>query len=351
MAKSKTPIAPGGAPWLGERGPGYPLVLSCRARVARNIEGLPFPYAAGEEDLQRARSMVLDAVSRHVAEEKDWDVLFAEELSKNGLEMMAEKHITSQSFSERPEGRAVAISPGDGRSVTVNEEDHVRVHAVLPGAQFMKAWKAADGIDTIIESQVEYCFDQKVGYLTSCPSNVGTGLRMSGMLHLPALVITGEIGKTISALGQAGIYVRGLYGEGSGVAGNIFQISNRQTLGRTEEFIVSNMDMIVRQVVDNERTARKMMLREAPLDLNDRVYRSLGVVERCRRVCYYEALELISLVKLGVDCGVLPVSDFNILQVGVDISPYHLKEFLATDAGEEDIDRERAVRLRRFLDL
>lgn len=351
MARSKAPRGPQGAPWLTEQGPGYPLVLSCRARIARNLDGLPFPYAAGEEDLERARGMVLEAVSKRVAEDKDWEVLFAEELSRNRLEMMAEKHITSQAFSERLNGRAVAISPGDGRSVMVNEEDHARAQAILPGAQFMKVWKAADEIDTAIESEVEYCFDQKAGYLTSCPSNVGTGLRISAMLHLPALVITGEIGKTISALGQTGIYVRGLYGEGSGVAGNIFQISNRQTLGRTEEFIVSNMDMIVRQVVDNERTARKMMLREAPLDLTDRVHRALGVVERCRRVCYYEALELISLVKLGVDCDVLPVSDFNILQVGVGIGPYHLKELLDADAGEEDVDRERAVQLRRLLDL
>jgi protein arginine kinase len=349
VARSKAPKA--GADWLREHGPGYPLVLSCRARVARNIEGLPFPVAAGEEELERSRGMVLEAVSRRVADEKDWDIRFAEELSRNRLEMMAEEHVTSQSFSERLKGRAVAIGPGDGRSVMVNEEDHVRVQAILPGAQFMKVWKAVDDVDSRIESEIQYCFDQKVGYLTTCPSNVGTGLRVSAMLHLPALVTTGEIGKTISALGQAGIYVRGLYGEGSGVAGNIFQISNRQTLGRTEEFIVSNIDMIVRQVVDNERTARKMMLREDPLDLTDRVHRSLGVVERCRRVCYYEALEMISLVKLGVDTEVLPVADFNILEVGVGIGPYHLRELLGGEAGEEEIDRERAVHLRRMLGL
>jgi protein arginine kinase len=349
VARSKA-SAPG-ADWMREHGPGYPLVLSSRARVARNLEGLPFPIAAGEEELEKARGMVLEAVSRRVADDRDWEVSFAEELSRNKLEMMAEEHITPAAFSDRIGGRAVAIGPNDGRSVMVNEEDHVRIQAILPGAQFMKVWKAADEIDTALETEVQYCYDQRLGYLTSSPSNVGTGLRVSAMLHLPALVTTGEIGKTISALAQAGIYVRGLYGEGSGVAGNIFQISNRQSLGRTEEFIVSNMDMIVRQVVDNERTARKMMLREAELDLADRAYRSLGVVERCRRVCYYEALELISLIKLGVDTEVLPVSDFNILEVGVGISPYHLREFLGGEAGEEDVDRERSVHLRKMLDL
>ena len=349
MARSKATRA--GGDWLREQGPGYPLVLSSRARVARNIEGLPFPIAADEDDLERARGMVLETVSRRVAEDRDWEISFAEELSKNRLEMMAEEHVTPAAFSDRIQGRAVAIGPDQGRSVMVNEEDHVRIQSIMPGAQFMKAWKAADEIDTAIESELQYCYDQRLGYLTSSPTNVGTGLRISAMLHLPALVITGEIGKTISALAQAGIYVRGLYGEGSGVAGNIFQISNRQTLGRTEEFIVSNMDMIVRQVVDNERTARKMMLRDAPLDLTDRVYRSLGVVERCRRVCYYEALELISMVKLGVDTEVVPVSDFNILEVGVGIGPYHLRELLGGEAGEEEVDRERSVHLRKMLDL
>ncbi|HEY5530385.1 MAG TPA: hypothetical protein VIK22_00115 [Candidatus Anoxymicrobiaceae bacterium] len=340
-----------GSAWLKTKGPGYPLVLSSRARLARNLEGLPFPNAAGEEDLERARGMVLEAVSRQVSDDRDWDIRFAEELSRDELTSMAEEHLTSTSFGERSQGRAVALSWKDSRSVTVNEEDHVRIQAILPGAQFMKAWKAADKIDSSIEGEVQYCFDQKLGYLTSCASNVGTGLRVSAMLHLPALVTTGEIARTISALGQAGIYVRGFYGEGSGVAGNLFQISNRQTLGCTEEFIVQNMDRIVRQVVDNERTSRKMMLRDAPLDLSDRVYRSLGIVERARRIGLFEALELISLVKLGVEMELLPISDFNLLEVGVGIGPSHLKKTTGKETIEEEIDRERAIHLRSVLDL
>jgi protein arginine kinase len=327
------------------------MVLSSRARLARNLEGLPFPCTAGEDDLERARGVVLEAVARRVSSERDWDIRFAEELSRDELGIMAEEHFISTSFGESSQGRAVALSWQDGRSVTVNEEDHVRVQAVLPGAQFMKAWRAADKIDNNVEGEVQYCFDQKLGYLTSCPSNVGTGLRVSAMLHLPALVTTGEIARTISALGQAGVYVRGLYGEGSGVAGNLFQISNRQTLGRTEEFIVQNMDVIVRQVVDNERTARKMMLRESPLGLSDRVFRSLGIVERAKRMGFFEALELISHVKLGVEMDIIPIDDFNILEASVGIGSAHLKKLLGGVAEEEDIEKERAVRIRRMLDL
>ncbi len=349
MAQNKARKA--GAQWLREQGPEYPFVLSCRARLIRNIDGLPFPVEAGEEDLMRARGMIFEAVSRRVAHDKDWEMRLAEELSRNQLEMMAEERLTDVSFSNRRQGRAVTLGPDDGRSVVVNEEDHARIQTVLPGAQFMKVYATADDIDNRIESEVKYCFDQRVGYLTSYPGNVGTGLEVSAILHLPALVITGEIGKTISALSQAGIYVRGMDGERAGVAGNLFQIANRQTLGRTEEFITTNMDMIARQVADNEKTARKMMIREDSLDLADRAHRALGVVERCRRVCYYEALELISLMKLGVDTGVLPVGDFNPLSVGMEIGSYHLLELLGAETVEVDIDRERAVQLRRILDL
>ena len=337
--------------WLRAKGPGYPLVLSSRARLARNLDGLPFPGSAGEEDLERARGMVLEAVARKVAVDRDWDVRFAEELGREELALMAEEHVTSQSFAERAGGRAVALCWRDGRSVTVNEEDHVRVQAILPGAQFMKAWRAAEKVDNSIESEVQYSFDQQLGYLTTCPSNVGTGLRVSAMLHLPALVITGEIARTISALGQSGVYVRGLYGEGSGVAGNLFQISNRQTMGRTEEHVAHSMETITGQVVDNERTARKMMLRESPLDLADRVYRALGILERARRVGFFEALELASMVKLGVDAEIIPIGDFNILDVGVGVGPSHLRKLLGGDAEADDLDRERAVQARRMLDL
>lgn len=346
-SKSKMPTAP----WLGVKGPGYPLVLSSRARLARNLDGLPFPHSASEEELERVRGMALEAVSKRVAEERDWEIKFAEELSRDELSLMAEEHLASASFGERPGGRAMAFSWRDGRSVTVNEEDHIRVQVILPGAQFMKAWRAADKIDTSIEGEVQYSFDSELGYLTSCPSNVGTGLRVSAMLHLPALVTTGEIARTISALAQAGVYVRGLYGEGSGVAGNLFQISNRQTLGRTEESIVQAIDMIARQVVDNERTARKIMLRDSRLDLSDRVYRSLGIVERARKMAFFEALELVSMVKLGVDLEMLQIDDFNMLEVGVGIGPSHLKKLMGTEAEAEDIDRERAVHVRRMLDL
>lgn len=349
MKKTRSPVH--GAEWLAQRGPGYPIVLSTRARLARNLEGLPFPACSDEEDLERARGLVLEAVSRRVASDRDWDIRFAEELNRDQMSLMVEEHLTKPSFGDHQQGRAIALHWQTGRTVVVNEEDHARISTILPGAQFMKAWKTVDKVDGQLESEVQYSFDNKLGYLTASTSNVGTGLRLSGMLHLPALVITGDIAKTIAALGQAGVYVRGLYGEGSGVAGNLFQLANRQTLGRTEDEIVAHIDIVVRQVVDNEKTARKLLLRETPLDIADRVYRALGVVERARRLCFFEALELVSLVKLGVELEILPVKDFNMLEVGAAICPCHLKETLGGEAEEDDVDVERAPLLRRLLDL
>ena len=346
MSRSKA-----GVDWLCSKGPGFPVVLSSRARLARNIDGLPFPSSAGEEDLERARGIVLEAVSRRVASDRDWDVRFAEELSRDELSFMAEEHIVSASFGERPTGRAVALDWPDACSVTVNEEDHVRIHAVLPGAQFNKAWRITDTIDSRLEREVAYCFDEKLGYLTSCPSNVGTGLRVSAMLHLPALVTTGEIAKTISALGMAGIYVRGLYGEGSGVAGNLFQISNRRTLGQNEESIICHLESVVNKVVDNERTARKMMVRDSPVETADQVFRSLGIVERARCMFFYEALELLSVIKLGIEMDLLGLDEFSILEAGVEVCPCHVRKHLDADAGDEEVDAERAVQLRRALGL
>lgn len=337
--------------WLTCRGPGYPYVLSSRARIARNLDGLPFPCACDEEDLERVRGTVLEAVAHRVAPEKDWQITFAEEMNREQLEIMAEEHVTSPTFGERPVGRAIATRFKEGRSVSINEEDHIRIHAVLPGAQLEKAWRSADEVDGKIEGEIRYAFDQKLGYLTSCPSNVGTGLRLSSMLHLPALMITGEMAKTMTALGQAGVFIRGLYGEGAGVAGNIVGLSNRRTMGQSEESIASNLDRVVSQVVDNERTVRKMMMREDPIEVSDSVWRALGVVERARKLCFFEALELLSLVKLGVDLEILPVSDFNMLDAVVSIAPYHVRRALDTDAEERDADVERAPRLRMLLEI
>ncbi|MDD5448791.1 MAG: ATP--guanido phosphotransferase [Actinomycetota bacterium] len=312
---------------------------------------MPFPPAANKEELERTRGLVLEAVSRRLAENRDWDIRFAEELRKDELKFMLEEQLVSPSFGERPAKRALAMSYEDSRCITVNEEDHVRIHAIMPGMQLEEAWKAVNGVDNELEREIQYSFDDKLGYLTSCPTNVGTGLRVSAMVHLPALVATGDIGRTVAALGQAGIYVRGLFGEGSGVAGNLFQIANRRTLGLAERNIIAYTKKMVSRLMEKEKTARKVMLLDSPLDLADRVYRSLGILERARRLSFLEGLGLLSMVKLGVEMEILPLRDFNILELEVEISNEHLRMRVGSGSPEEAIEEERAIHVRRLLDL
>ncbi len=337
--------------WASQRGPGYPVILASRARLARNIEGIPFPPAADEDELERVRGMVLESVARRVADDEEWDIKFAEELSRDQLLLLAEQHLISRSFVEKTQGRAVAARWISGRGVIVNAQNHAKIFAIFAGAQLMKAWEVADKIDSNIERDVVYSYDQRLGYLTSSPTDVGTGLRVSIMLHLPALVITGEIGKTMLALGQSEILVRGMHGRGAGVSGNLFVISNKRTLGLSERDIIAQVETVSRKVAENERTARKILLQEYKLDISDRVFRTLGVLERARKLEFLEAVELLSLVKLGVDMEILPISDFNLVDVVMRIGNGHIKALKGFELDEEEVEKERAVHVRRILDL
>ncbi len=337
--------------WASEKGPGYPVILASRARLARNIEGIPFPPAADEEDLERVRGMVLESVARRVVDDEEWDIKFAEELSREHLSLLAEQHVISRSFVEKTRGRAIAARWVSGRGVMVNSHNHVKIFAIIAGAQLMKAWELADKIDSSIERDVVYSFDQRLGYLTSSPVDVGTGLRVSTMLHLPALVITGEIGKTVLALGQSEIVVRGMHGRGTGVSGNLFVMSNKRTLGLSEKDIITHVESISRKVAENERTARKILIQESKLAISDRVFRALGVLERARKLEFLEAVELLSLVKLGVDMEILPVADFSIVDAVMRVGNSHLKALKGLELEEEELDRERAIHVRRILDL
>lgn len=337
--------------WTLQKGPGYPVILASRARLARNIEGIPFPPVADEEDLERVRGMVLESVARRVADDEEWDIKFAEELSRDHLLLMAEQHFISRSFGDKTRGKAIAARWVSGRGVIVNAQNHAKIFAILAGAQLMKAWELADKIDSSIEQDVVYSFDQRLGYLTASPVDVGTGLRVSIMLHLPALVITGEIGKTVFALGQSEIVVRGMHGRDTGVSGNLFVMSNKKTLGLSERDIIAHVESISRKVAENERTARKILIQENKLEISDRVFRALGVLERARRLEFLEAVELLSLVKLGVDLEILPIADFNIVDAVMRVGNSHIKALKGFELDEEELEKERAIHIRKIMDL
>jgi len=229
----------------------------------------------------------------------------------------------------------------------VNEEDHLRIQALMPGLQLAAAWELADKVDDALEQYLPYAFSEQRGYLTACPTNVGTGLRASLMLHLPALVSTGQINRIIQAVGRFGLVVRGLYGEGTQALGNIFQFSNQVTLGHTESDIIQHLINVTRQVIDQEREARQMLLRRDKMALEDRVARAYGTLAHARVVSSQEALQLLSDVRLGIDLGILDGLKPEILQeLLVAIRPAHLQMRTGRELSPAERDVLRAALIR-----
>ncbi len=292
--------------WMQATGPEGDVVMASRVRLARNLQGMPFPVHL---DAERGRAMtdrVLDAVAKLSA---DWELkpVRLETLSPLDRQILVEKHLASPLLVADPIRYEAVVT--DGRetvSVMVGEEDHLRIQVLLPGLGLSEAWTVADRLDDAFEEHLDFAFDAVHGYLTAYPTNVGTGLRASVMVHLPALVLTREAGGLFHTLAQTGVVVRGLYGEGSEGRGSIFQISNQVSLGRSEDEMVHALTVVAEQVVGRERHARQQLEKAAPIALADRVGRAFGVLGHARVLTSEEALQLLSDVQLGVSLGLLP---------------------------------------------
>lgn len=301
--------------WL--RADADPVVLSTRLRLARNLAGAPFPPRSGKGYLERVRETVRRAV---VAEPPlpglEWTP--AESLSALELQLLLERHLVSPAFLSGGAPRGIALTEDGAASLMVNEEDHLRLQILLPGLRFEEAWERADRLDDALQERLDFAYDPEFGFLTSCPTNVGTGLRVSAMLHLPALVRGGGMEKVVSQITRLGLAVRGLYGEGTGSAGNLFQISNQYTTGASEEDLLAKVRGVATQIVEYEKGARESYRERLPDELYDSVWRALGTLRHCWTIDTVEALEKLSLVRLGVDLGILPaipVSTLNCLLV------------------------------------
>lgn len=332
--------------WMKGTGPQSDVVLSSRVRIARNLVGIPFPHVASESDLGR----VLDQVRRAVKESgklKEFGILILSEIPNLDRQVLVEKHLVSPQHILEGRNRAVILSPDETVSIMVNEEDHLRIQTLYSGFELDKSWQNASEIDDILESRLEYAFDEKIGYLTACPTNVGTGMRSSVMVHLPALAATGQVGRVLSTISHVGIAVRGLHGEGTESSGNIYQLSNQVTLGRSEEDIIENLRGITRQVIEQERTARNFLLRERQKTLEDRVWRAYGILENARLLTSDEVLKLISDVRLGVDTGIITVIPPRMLnELMVLTRPAYLQKLVGAELGPEERDIQRAALVR-----
>ena len=342
-----------GGEWLSGRGADSDIVISSRVRLARNIVGHRFLAQAPDEEKAEIETELRGVLSR---------VEFGEEMVYVALqsappldaEVLVERHLISRELARAEGPRAVCYSPGEGTSIMVCEEDHLRLQVLRSGFQLDTAWDAADRLDDLVARQAAYAFSSRYGYLTCCPTNVGTGLRASVMMHLPALVYTKHIEKVFGAGGKMGLAVRGLYGEGTQAEGDFFQISNQVCLGLSEADVLEKLSKIVPQFVEYERTVREKLLKTDRAALEDKVWRAYATLRAARTITSTETLELLSAIRLGVNLELLPkpLTIETVNELFVSSQPAHLQK-LATgplEAKERDVARASLLR-RRLGDL
>ncbi len=335
--------------WMEGTGNFSDVVISCRIRLARNLEGYPFPNALSETQAKQVIKEVEDAITKVPKEMGAFQFATLDDVSPLERFVLVEKHLISPQHAENPIGRAVVIKEDQSASIMVNEEDHLRIQCLLPGLNLENAWQEASQIDDMLEGSLDIAYGEKSGYLTACPTNVGTGLRASAMVHLPALVLTNQASRVLGLLPQLGLAVRGLYGEGSEAMGNLFQVSNQVTLGKTEEDILANLSAVTRQIVDKEKEARQVLLEDAREQVEDRVWRAYGLLSNARLISGQEALALLSDLRLGMDLGILSHPSPEVFsELIVITSPAHLQFFTGREmsAAARDMERAKLIRSR-----
>jgi protein arginine kinase len=331
--------------WMAADGPEVDIVITSRIRLARNLAQLPFPHLMSE---QKVAEKVWETINNALKNAPDLKLVSMNKLSDMERQMLLEKHLISPEHAEVVSPyRGIITNKTGSIAIMVNEEDHLRIQCLLSGLQLNQAYRYADDIDDLLEKELEYAFDDQWGYLTSCPTNVGTGMRASVMLHLPALTMTHQKGAVFNNIAQLGLTVRGLYGEGTEALGNFYQVSNQITLGQTEEDIINNLWTVTLHVVEQERNTRERLQSEMKHQLEDKVWRSYGLITHARVITSNEALALLSDVALGVDLKILPPIPRQIInELIVAIRPAHLQATggRKMETTERDIIRAQVIK-------
>ncbi len=343
-----------GLGWLDASGPSSDIVLSTRVRLARNLQGNAFGPRARVNDREAVLNRVRTAsrASSFLSGSTLWELA---EVEPRVRSILLERRLVSRDLlrgeaGSPPRGAAVLLSGRDPLTVMVNEEDHLRLQSLLSGLRLHEAWSLVDRLDEELGQDLPMAYHHEFGFLTSCPTNVGTGLRASVLMHLPGLVLTKEIGKVLKGLNQVGLTFRGLYGEGSEVVGNFFQVSNQTTLGKTEEDLVDHLDQIVKQVIEYERKARQTLLKEASAVTEDKIWRAYGLLRFARTLSFEEMINLLSGVRLGVGLKLLPdLRVYTLNKLMIYSQQAHLEQAAGRDLPPHECDAHRATFVRRVL--
>ncbi|MFP4058542.1 MAG: protein arginine kinase [Candidatus Brocadiia bacterium] len=335
--------------WLRGTGSESDIVISTRIRLARNVAGHAFVHRLEPDE----QALLTEQLRSHIVEDgvlpeaHYFDLKVARELERR---LLVERHLISREHEEAEGERGVAVQKNEVISIMINEEDHLRMQVLRSGFELEGTWRTINDIDTKTGELVDYAFSERLGYLTACPTNVGTGMRVSVMLHLPALELTKQIEKVFHAVAKINLAVRGLYGEGTQASGNFYQISNQITLGKGEEDILREVRATIPQIIVNERKARDILLSQNRQQLEDRVWRAYGMLRSARVISSSETMALLSHLRLGVNLGI--VDDIDIVAVNqlfMKTLPAHLQIIEGRDLDPQSRDAARATFIRKCL--
>lgn len=340
----------GGVSWLDASGDNADIVISTRIRLARNVAGYPFTGRARDGERLRILASVREAVTG-APDMQDMQLMRVDELGSEDRRLLHERHLVSKELAgldpQHPVRSGAAVFLGDGLGVMVNEEDHLRLQAMRSGFSLPAAFAAVEQADLALGSRVPYAYHEEFGFLTSCPTNTGTGMRASVLIHLPGLVLTKEISKVLAGLQHVGLTYRGLYGEGSEVVGNFFQISNQTTLGRSEEELLEDLSRVIRLLIQREEEARRVLLRDAGYIIEDKLWRAYGTLRYARSLSFDEAMNFLSGVRLAVGLKLIAgLSVYTLNKLLIFSQSAHLShaEGRPLSESEANIVRARYVR-------
>jgi protein arginine kinase len=340
---------PSPAATLKSSGPHDRIVMSSRVRLARNLRGLPFPGWAKKPDRVKALELIRPAVESLPAMAGAFSGNM-DDLTSLDRQILVERHLISREHAAKSGGSGLVLNPDLSLCVMINEEDHLRMQALRHGLQLRAAWQAIDQLDSALEGKLDYAFSRELGYLTACPTNVGTGIRVSAMLHLPALVLDEQINQIITAVNKLGLAVRGLYGEGTEALGNVFQVSNQMTLGETETDLLERLHKVLAQLIEHEENARGRLLEKRAKMVFNHVGRAYGILANAHSISSKETMNLLSLLRLGIDLGCFPKVDRTLAdELFMITQPAHLQKGFAEKLSADERDLLRADMLRERL--
>ena len=336
--------------WLKSTGPNSDIVISSRIRLARNLDKMPFPNWANKKQKEEVLGVIEEAANK-VDFLKGTSIFRLAELDSIDKQFLIERHLMSYEHAQKADHKAVIIDNNEIISIMINEEDHIRMQVMHSGLDLFEVWNIINGIDDCLAKELPFAFLADWGYLTACPTNTGTGMRGSVMLHLPALVMTRQINRVLAAIAKLSFTTRGLYGEGTQASGNFFQVSNQVSLGHSEDEILEGINGLIRQIIEQENQARDALRLQNKSLLEDRISRSFALIKSAHIISSQETLDLLSMVRLGCDLGMIKDIDRRVInELFIITQPAHLQkiENKKLSAQERDVKRAELIRNRLY---